>query len=151
MCPTRELTHTTQSLVEGAHTQHVPDTWATYTTRCVNAHIFESSQLESSRFVCRGLTVSKSLWSYSYTCFYYALHSSAYLLHAGPLSYLIISDVQVSVCFHRLLKDDIRGISWEKTRKHENSQESVVFKFFVTIIKFLIVHLFLKLSKENYM
>ena len=32
-----------------------------HTTRCVNAHIFESSQLESSRFVCRALAVFKSL------------------------------------------------------------------------------------------
>ena len=45
-----------QSLVEGARTgQYVPDT-LTYTTGSVNAHILESSQLEGSRCICRGLT-----------------------------------------------------------------------------------------------
>lgn len=76
-----------------AHDNVCPTHKVTYTTRCVNAHIFESWQLESSRFVCRALTVFMSLWSYSYICFYYAHHSSAYLLLAGPLSYLRISEV----------------------------------------------------------
>lgn len=129
---------------------NVPDDKVTYTTRCVNAHIFESSQLESSRFVCRALTIFMSLWSYSYICFYYAHHSSAYLLLAGPLVIPKNFWRFRFLCFHLLLKDDKRGISCEKQESTKTPRNYLFLSSFITIIKFLIIHLFLKLSKENY-